>query len=228
MVDRFGVIKRDAWTTMKVRPKDVNKQRQLEAGTVMFPTTHDITPSILKDCMVVLEKLLDAGNNVLIVSKPHMECIKAICERFAGNRKQILFRFTIGAYDNNILKYWEPNAPAYEERLECLKYAYYAGFGTSVSAEPLLDAENVVEFVKRLDFYITDSIWVGHMNKTSIRVQVETSEDQLMLDNILKWQTKEKTIEIYNQLKSNPKIKWKESIKQIVGIDLLTEPGLDK
>ena len=228
MVDRFGVLKRDEWKEMRVRPKDVKKKRQLELGRVMFPTTHDITPTILEACIGVLDNLLKVGNEVLIVSKPHMECIKAICERFAGHRKKILFRFTIGAYNNDILKYWEPNAPSYEERFECLKYAFYAGFGTSVSAEPLLDPKNVYELVSRLELYINDAIWVGHMNKTSTRVKVENPDDQAKLDAILEWQTKEKTLEIYNLLKGNSKIKWKESIKEIVGLELAQEPGLDK
>ena len=37
-------------------------------------------------------------------------------------------------------------------------------------------------------------------------------------DNIMK---------LYHKYKDNPKIKWKESIKKIVGIEIPTEAGLD-
>jgi hypothetical protein len=32
---------------------------------------------------------------------------------------------------------------------------------------------------------------------------------------------------LYERYRDNPLIKWKESIKKVVGIDLLTEAGLD-
>ena len=35
-------------------------------------------------------------------------------------------RFSIGACDDQILSFWEPNAPNFEERKQCLKYAYKA------------------------------------------------------------------------------------------------------
>jgi hypothetical protein len=34
-------------------------------------------------------------------------------------------------------------------------------------------------------------------------------------------------LEIYRQLRHNPLIRWKESIKTVVGLDLAAEPGLD-
>ena len=32
---------------------------------------------------------------------------------------------------------------------------------------------------------------------------------------------------IYNQFKDNPKIKWKDSIKKVVGLEMPAEPGMD-
>jgi len=227
-VDRWGLTTSDDWTNMQVRVKDIKKKRNLEKGTVMFPTTHDITPEVLEPCLTVLQNLIDAKNHILIVSKPHIECIKKICDTFWNRKDQILFRFTIGTFDNTILKYWEPGAPAYDERLECLEYAYRSGFATSISVEPMLDPENIEEHVKKMAPYVTDSIWIGHMNKTNTRVKLGTAEDQQMLDRILDWQTEEKTKEIHELLKDHPLVKWKESIKKIMGIELATEPGKDK
>ena len=81
--------------------------------------------------MQAVKQLLDNGNDVLIVSKPHLECIQRLCTLPS---EHILFRFTIGAYDDDTLRFWEPGAPPYDERLASLKYAFDAGFKTSVNA----------------------------------------------------------------------------------------------
>jgi DNA repair photolyase len=113
--DRYHRIPRSQWPQPVVRDHDVRKRRQKMEGRVMFPTTHDITPEELGPCLTVLGKLLAAGNEVLIVSKPHLACIQAICDQFADHRSQILFRFTIGADNDDLLRYWEPGAPDFAD-----------------------------------------------------------------------------------------------------------------
>jgi len=124
----------EEWGTTyhRVRAKEVRKKRKKFDGTVMFPSTHGITPKGFDACMAVLENLFEAGNDVLIVSKPHLECIAEICTKFKEYKDQILFRFTIGAMDDEILSYWEPVAPKFEERLASLALAFGNGFRTSV------------------------------------------------------------------------------------------------
>ena len=94
----------------------------------MFPSSHDITPTNLAGCLVFLEELLRVGNQVLVVSKPHLDCIEAVCEKFGDYQGQILFRFTIGACDDSVLSFWEPGAPEYAERKASLEHAYSEGF----------------------------------------------------------------------------------------------------
>ena len=72
---RFKRVKADDWPNMVVNPASVNKRYGKYKGVVMFPSTHDITPSILRECCDTLVALLRAGNQVLIVTKPHWECI---------------------------------------------------------------------------------------------------------------------------------------------------------
>jgi hypothetical protein len=57
----------------------VDTPQQLRDGLVGFPSSHDIFPEILDPYLFVLGKLLRAGNEVLIVTKPNIECISAIC-----------------------------------------------------------------------------------------------------------------------------------------------------
>ena len=126
-------------------------------------------PIHLPQAIQVLEHILISGNEVLVASKPNFDCIKKICETFTGYKDKILFRFTIGSTDSLILKFWEPKAPSFEERFECLKLAYNMGYQTSVSAEPLLD-KNVDLLIETLSPYITETIWIGKAESLTQRL----------------------------------------------------------
>ena len=126
-----------------------------------------------------------------------------------------------------MLAYWEPGAPSYEERVECLKHAYHQGYSTSVSVEPMLDSANIVEHVERLVPWVSDSIWIGKMNSIRSRVHVGNDVDEKMVATIEAGQTDERIMQIYDALKNNPKIRWKESVKKVVGLKLADKPGLD-
>jgi len=200
-------------------------------GPVMFPTTHDLTPALLEPTLTGLKMLLEAGNDVLVVSKPHMSVIQALCKEFAGFKGHILFRFTIGALDHNILAYWEPSAPDFAERFACLRHAHKEGFKTSISCEPCLDSPNVVKLFYKLEPFITDSFWIGKMNRirhadgTLYRVSPDTNSVEV--DRIEAGQTDERVHAIYAALKDEPKIRWKESFKEVLGLETATEAGLD-
>jgi len=226
--DRFGLIAHEDWTNKQIRTKDVRKKRKNEGGTVMFPTTHDICPDILDDCIQVIQNVLDAGNDILIVSKPHLDCISVICDRFIDFRDKILFRFTIGAFDNETLAHWEPGAPNFEERLQSLQLAHERGYKTSISIEPMLDSPQVTELFRRLEPWVTDSIWIGKMNHIRSRVHIETLEDEEWVYGVEQGQANECIHRIYEALKDEPKVRWKESIKEVIGIALETKPGTDK
>ena len=226
-VDRFKNMKADEWTNVKVNEKKMKKHFGKKEGTIMFPTTHDIVPEYVDECITFMERMLSAGNMLLVVSKPHFECIQKICEELAEYRHQVLFRFTIGAMDNEILSYWEPGAPDFEERLESLVHAHCDGWKISVSCEPMLDSPNMVELFHKLNPFVTDSIWIGKLNQVEKRVKVETDEDRDMVAKIVAGQTDEKVHEIYEALKNEPKVKWKESFKKILGLETAAEPGMD-
>lgn len=226
MAALYGRVKPEEWKNQKVRWKDVRKAYRLFNGTVMFPSSHDITPATLLPCMIVLDKLLKAGNRVLVVSKPHLECIEAICRAFGVYRAQILFRFTMGTMDNGILSYWEPNAPSYEERRDALRSAFERGYETSVSVEPMLDSVHIENLVNDLMPYATNAIWIGTMNHQR-DIQVEDEICKAALQKVREGQSRDRILAIYETLKGNAKIKWKSHIKKIVGIPQAEEPGLD-
>jgi len=224
---QYKTIEIGDWPLMLVNQKAVDRPRGKYGGTVMFPTTHDITPKVLIPCTTVLLKLLEAGNKVLIVSKPHLVCIAFLTDQLQEYQSQILFRFTITSHRPGILSYWEPNAPAFPERKACLELAHMRGYQTSVSIEPMLDSEYIKELVNHLSPFVTDTIWIGKMNNIGRRVPVETETDRLMVNAVRQGQTVQRIQAIYQALKDNPKIRWKESCKKVLGLTLATTPGLD-
>ena len=159
----------------------------------MVPSSHDITPAHLSECLTFLKNILSPGNEVLIVSKPHLDCVKAICNELCGFKDKILFRFTIGSSDSNTLKFWEPNAPDFAERLESLKYAFSEGYQTSVSSEPMLD-DNIGDVIDQVSPFVTDTIWLGKANHLRSRLALNGENDPVTIqkaEQLIAWQEDE-------------------------------------
>ena len=241
MALQYGQLTEDQWSSERIRQHDVIRKHRKYPGRVMFPSSHDITPNNLSACLQVLDNLLVlreikrkngskklmGGNDVLIVSKPHLKCIQAICQQFEGYRDRILFRFTIGAQDDRLLSLFEPNAPIYSERKASLQLACDRGFQTSISVEPMLDSANIDALIADLLPFVTDAIWVGTMNKIGRYYKKVGPEVQAALDVIINGQTNEIIRAIYARHRNNAKIKWKNEIKEIIGIPLAPKPGMD-
>jgi len=207
------------WSTPIINQQAVDQHYGKYPGVVMFPSTHDITPGNISECLCVILKLLDAGNQLLIVSKPHMDCIELICERLVDYKEQVEFRFTIGSTRDDVLAFWEPGAPKFEERLTCLKYAHYRNYRTSVSAEPYLDAG--VEYLYTRCFpFVTESFWIGTLRQFKRRVdKTKISVDQVYdyVGPLFECQSRNAVLRLYEKLNGRPLIKWKDSIREIVG-----------
>lgn len=210
---------KENWKIEIVNQDKLNKGFRKYNGMIMFPSSHDITPEHLNECVTFLYHILKPGNNVLIVSKPHFNCIKEICGCFNQYKDKILFRFTIGSSDSNILKFWELNAPDFEERLESLKYAFNAGYQTSVSCEPMLD-DNIDQVITQVSPYVTETIWLGKQNKLNERLSKNGfKNDQLTMGEAQKLKqlfSDEYVFELYDRYKDNSKIMWKDSINDVV------------
>lgn len=219
----------DGWKKPTLIPKALQKKFGKRAGTIMFPTTHDITPLNVYQSIETLLKMLKAGNRVLIVSKPHGTCIWSITKECADYRKQILFRFTIGSSDSTVLKFWEPGAPNFDERMFSLKMAYEKGFETSVSCEPMLD-DNIGRVINEAKVYVTDAIWLGKANFLIERLKLNgeyNEETAPRAAQLIEWQSDDRIRLLYSLYEKNSMVKWKESIKKVVGLAVPTMVGLD-
>ena len=229
MCPRHGKTTVGDWQRPVLIPAALNKRFGKRADTIMFPTTHDITPANAEHCVGALRRMLDAGNRVLVVSKPHAACVTRILDECRDRRDKILFRFTIGSADDAVLKVWEPGAPAFEERLASLRLAYERGFQTSVSCEPMLD-DNIHEVMSEARSYVTDAIWLGKANFLVERLKMNGEYDgaiPALADQLLLWQSDERIRALYERYKDDKLIKWKESIKKVVGLPVPTKIGMD-
>lgn len=228
MAIRFKRMTRESWKEPIINADKVKKGYRKRKGTIMFPTTHDISQDNLSDCITTLRNMLKVGNRVLTVSKPDPDCIAELCCELEEFKDQILFRFTIGSASDSVLSFWEPEAPSFSDRLQALKIARDHGFETSVSCEPMLDnrIEDVVDAVLP---FVTDAVWIGLPNKLGQHIarNCGDKESEARGVELMALFTDERIRELYGKYASHPKIKWKESIKKAVGLELPAEVGLD-
>ncbi|MDD4083141.1 MAG: radical SAM protein [Sphaerochaetaceae bacterium] len=215
MAIRFKRKTADTWK--KEEPVNMKgKSYKHKEGRIMVPSSHDITPTNIEIALPVIDKLIASDNELLIVTKPNFECTQKIVDSFKEKKEQIAFRFTIGSTDSSVLKLWEPFASNFEERLKSLKYAFDSGYSTSISCEPLLDDHFNVLYDSVFE-YVTDSIWVGKMNMARNRVNINTKGTFPIekIDALIKSQSDEKIVALFEAFKDKDKIQWKESIKKV-------------
>jgi len=230
---RYGRNTADGWRHERIRQKAVDKnygkKRNNAKNDVMTPTSHDVTPGNIDAAIIIFTKLLKAGNNILIVNKPTLFCVKRMVKELAEWKDQILFRFSIGSSDDEILKFWEPYAPNFAHRVKCLKHAFDAGYKVSVSGEPILD-NNTIDMVEKVRPYVNDAIWIGPPNNLVAAVSLNTNKDETILEaahELNSIMTKEYFEMLYTEYKDDTTIKWKDSAKKMLGLEQPTEKGLD-
>lgn len=217
MAMRFGRATRDGWATEHLRPEKLALARKKYEGVVMFPTAHDITPATLDLSRTVLRELVARGNQVLIVSKPHVHCVDAVCDDLNGHADQVQFRFTMGTGSRDVAAFWEPGAPEPAERLDALRLAYARGFATSVSMEPMLSSvDDTIRWVRVVDPYVSETIWIGKLNRPETRVMTADKHAAFMLSEIRKQQCDDEILRMVDVLRGNAKIRWKDSIKEVM------------
>lgn len=208
---RYKRRTKEDWHEMRLLK--VRQSTKKVEGGIMFPTTHDLHYRH-RDCWLpFLKEMLVNGNDVLIVSKPQLESINLICSTLYKYKSQIEFRFTIGTLNEHVRKFWEPNAPTMEERVDALNCAYTGGFRTSVSMEPVL-TKYPDEVINAIQSMVTETIWIGCMNHMSKKdFTCDTIDWYERIQEINSYNNMKR---IYEQLKDNPKIRWKDSVRDLL------------
>ena len=221
---RYGQIKRGQdWTTESCRERKVGKLR----GVVMFPTTHDYTQANFLTYIDTLSSLLDKGNRVLVVTKAgtdvmcHAGVIDCL-QDFPSDQSEL--RVTLSCWAPEIRKFWEPGAPAIADRFSVLKDAFRSGLRTSVSMEPWLDGfDEMMACVSEATPFVSETIWIGKANKLYERTRwVRNERPELVpqleqeLARIAANQSDERVMRVYQALKDNPKVRWKDSYAEVI------------
>jgi hypothetical protein len=92
MAIRFKRKTPDNWVIEEINNKLLSKKFGKIDGRIMYPSSHDITPEILQSSLSFLGNLLQSDNDVLIVTKPHLDLIEKICDGFYDYKNNILLR----------------------------------------------------------------------------------------------------------------------------------------
>lgn len=102
-----------------------------------------------------------------------------------------------------MLHFCEPGAPKFDERLRSLRHTFEASYKTSVSCEPFLD-EDIINLYYRIQPFITDSIWIGKMNKIKQRVDTRGwgKKEYVYLERVKKCQTDVYVIWIFRAMRN--------------------------
>ena len=206
------------WPNMRLIPERVAEAADKFCGTsVMYPSTHDITPEILPQALQTLRGLLGGGNSVLFVSKPHLEVIEAICREMPAHKAQLQFRFTIGSGNPDTCALWEPGAPGPNERIAALRHAFELGYQTSVSMEPMLeDNAAMCALVDRVTPFVMGTVWLGKLNGgVPLYIQAKPGIKEA-LRTVRAGQSDELILALHDRLAQNPKVRWKDSIKEVL------------
>ncbi len=211
---RFGLRSRDQWHEESLTRKAKIITYPTRDGVVMFPSSHDITPFNVESYVRVAKLILGKGNQLLIVSKPRLECIERLLVELEPWKEQILFRFTIGTVDPQVSQFWEPGASLPAERLESLRAARDAGYATSVSIEPMLSGRfGATETFLAVLPFVSETVWIGKMNRALLRVGPENKE---AVENVLEMQRDAEIVRLVDDLKAYPQIRWKDSVKDVL------------
>lgn len=225
-VTRYKRCTREQWREPTIFAARVDTNYRRLKGRVMFSSTHDITQRNIAECLTVLHKLLEAGNEVLIVSKPDYDVVALLVEALKKYQHRVAFRFTIGSVSDDVLKFWEPGAPNFESRRKSLMCAFMEGYCTSVSCEPYLDAFPQHVFEACYD-YISYSerqngaggFWIGKLRHWGSRVDltgVTDEEIKLYVDPLKVAQGDDFVRGLVHMLDGRRFIRWKDSIREVI------------
>lgn len=224
---RFKLRTRNEWGREELTKKAERTTYPLRKGVIMFPTAHDITPFNLDAYTRQASLMLERGNKLLIVSKPRVDCITHLVEALGPYKAQIMFRFTIGTMDAEVARFWEPGAPSPAERIQALQIAHWAGYRTSISAEPLLGGcDAVIAVLSAVRPYVTDTVWIGKMNKIRTRVDQSLPENREHSAKIERLQSDGEILHLVETLAGDPLVRWKDSIQDVIAS--IEQPGPDQ
>jgi hypothetical protein len=221
MALRFGRTTVGGWKVpVEVWPKPRGGGKPQSERVTMFPSTHDVTVLNAGVCRNLIERILFEGDKVLLVTKADSLALRAALDGMRDWRDRIEVRVTIGSVDDKVLRFWEPGAPTFEERVKALMWVKAAGFKTSVSVEPMLDGEPDAILGGIGPFrFATEGFWIGKARNLVQRVTMNTGGDAEKIEAARKLEalwTDEKVVKLWREWRDEKSVKWKDSIVEVL------------
>jgi hypothetical protein len=230
MAIRFKRATPESWRTPDLRGAQVMAKRKVP-GVTMFPTAHDITLANARICQAQLDLILQSGDNVLVVTKGDllaiMETLIPLRCAWPDLRRRLEVRVTLGSANDGTLRLWEPGAPPMAVRLASLRWAKEQGFRTSLSLEPMLDAYPGA-VLAAVAPHLTGECWIGIGRDLVRRVGINCPGNTPIMRCAVSLQrhwTPERLRGLYENLKENLWIRWKDSIREAIGLNNDTNGG---
>ena len=223
--DSWG-MPRDQWHNYRHRLDWVEKilNSRLNGATVMFPTKHDFNCHNWQDAAKCIKHMINSGNRVLMVTKGGKWADSVITwlveNDYLRNPTEFELRVTITGFFATC-KFWEPGASR-TERLDTLHEANDRSIRTSVSCEPLLEAETICDRhdIIRLSLHsCTGDVWVGKLRNLNQRVdlsKVTNGQHARYIAPLIEMQTDENILRLVDAFKNEPRVKWKDSIREVI------------
>jgi len=113
--------------------------------------------------------------------------------------------------------------------LDSVRLAFSKGFRTSISCEPMLDGDihAVVDAVRP---FVSDTIWLGKAARLRQRTAANCPGDATVRERaneLTHLQRDETIMALYYRYREDEMIRWKDSIKEVAGIQRPINRGLD-
>jgi hypothetical protein len=193
--DELGINK--VIQNIKVAMEDDHSFYQIDATIEEVP---------LRDIVRILTL---SEKNCVQLRNPDISYAEKICNRFNANTDDITFIYDIRSGNSEVLKFWEPNALSFEERLESLKMVNSEGFRTIVFCSYPLDG-NTFELVEALSPHCDHLILEITQKPDEFLSEAELT-DQLKVqkaEEILRIQSGDWLINLAEKLKGNSTVWW--------------------
>lgn len=182
---------------------------------VRYPTNHDVTLKYLDRHCKAIQEILEAGNDLVINTKPRLRCMEAVAKVCADHKVNVIFNLSITSLDETQSIFWEKNAPLPTERIAAMKFLSERGFRIGVSVEPLLQGSgSAMEIYNAVFPYVTESICFGTMSMVAERVDTTSPGYIEALTNIKRYQSEDNLRFLYNSMKNLPKVTFKNTISK--------------
>jgi len=85
--------------------------------------------------------------------------------------------------------------------------------------------------INQVSPFVTDSIWLGKANQLRTRLSLNGENDPATTQKakqVEQWQSDGNIKQLHSQFKDYSLIKWKDSIKKVVGLKVSTKAGMDR